>query len=285
VPPAWDEYDQMLSQASAASVAVTTAHEKENVPGNASSLSATSMTGQLNSSLKSAEAPPWNTSPPEEKVSDKVVEETPNESLDPEESVNTAEGNTESASITDLLFADFPDEIEAVGSHAVDDASKAARVEPDTSEEKQLVKPAESIAGKMDNPKPIAISKNADKWYQTIESLAISGLAAELAKNCIFHQEDDEKIELHLDSSSEMLMSNSAINEIEAALAVNSGQQRKLVVAVRELDVETPAQYNQRRLIEIQSNAEQTIENDSFVRQLSDRFAARVVPGSVKPKS
>jgi len=275
MPPAWDEYDQMLSQSSAASVAVPTAHEKENVPGNASSLSATSTTEQSISSPKSAEAPPWNTSPPEEKVSDKVVED----------SVNIAEVNTESASITDLLFADFPDEIEAAGSLAVNDASNAARVEPDTSEEKQLVKPAESIARKTDNPQPIAISKNADKWYQTIESLAISGLAAELAKNCIFHQEDDEKIELHLDSSSEMLMSNSAINEIEAALVANSGQQRKLVVAIRELDVETPAQYNQRRLKEIQSNAEQAIENDSFVRQLSDRFAARVVPGSVKPKS
>ena len=82
-----------------------------------------------------------------------------------------------------------------------------------------------------------------------------------------------------------MLMTNAAINEIEAALATHFGDQRKLVVAIRELGSETPAQYNQRRIEEIQLGAEQHIINDEFVKQLSERFAARVVPGSVKPKT
>ena len=126
---------------------------------------------------------------------------------------------------------------------------------------------------------------NTDKWYEITKDLKVSGLAGELAKQCVLANEDSEKIELHLDSSSEMLMTNSAINEIEAALSDHFGNQRKLVVAMRELSSETPAQYNQRRIEEIQLGAEQHIIKDEFVKQLSERFAARVVPGSVKPKT
>ena len=126
---------------------------------------------------------------------------------------------------------------------------------------------------------------STDEWYNTVQSLSLSGLPAELAKNCILAEQDDQRIELHLETASEMLMRTSAIDEIEAALNEHFGTNRKLVVAVRELNQETPAQYNARYIKERQRAAEQNINDDSFIKALTERFDGKVVPGSVVPKT
>ena len=183
---------------------------------------------------KEGQAPPWDTPPSKDESAE----------------------NAASSSITDLLFADNPDDM-------------------DEELSTEVVQPVEAI-----NP-----SKNVDQWVQIIEALTISGLAAELAKNCVLAFENSNKIELHLDPSSEMLMQNNAINEIEAALSTHFGESRKLVVTIRDLTSETPAQYHLRQSWEVQLSAERHIQNDSFVMQLTERFAAKIVPGSVKPKN
>ena len=271
-PPAWDEYDQMLSQASSISI------PQEAVDVDASDatealtdVSSKQAVAEPMESKQASEAPPWNETSGGQQVSEPAIEAAP-------------ESSAESASITDLLFADFPEEM-GVDTPTENEAAHTETVDSNPMQAIQVAEPAPPIAKNTTTSTAVVISDNADKWYQTIESLSIAGLAAELAKNCIFHDEDNEKIELHLDSSSEMLMTNSAINEIEAALTEHYGQSRKLVVVIRELSAETPAQYNQRRIGEVQADAEQSIVNDSFVKALSDRFGARVVPGSVKPKS
>ena len=199
----------------------------------------------------------------------------------------------DSPSITDLLFTDdYTEEIENEEfSQATElestELSQTEEITTDggSSAEDLESYPAEPLQVNEQLAKSVIPDENTDKWYQITQNLKVSGLAGELAKQCVLAYEDSDKIELHLDSSSEMLMTNSAINEIEAALATHYGDQRKLVVAIRELGSETPAQYNQRRIEEIQQGAEQHIINDKFVKQLSERFAARVVPGSVKPKT
>jgi DNA polymerase-3 subunit gamma/tau len=95
----------------------------------------------------------------------------------------------------------------------------------------------------------------------------------------------DSKIMLHLETASEMLMREGVVDEIEAALNEYYGTQRTLVVALRDLKLETPAQYDARYLVERQLAAEQHIQEDSFVKALAERFGARVVPGSVRPKT
>lgn len=55
-----------------------------------------------------------------------------------------------------------------------------------------------------------------------------------------------------------------------------SSTQRKLVVAVRELNQETPAQYNARYIKERQRAAEQNIHEDDFIKALAERFDAKV---------
>ncbi|MGB1309917.1 MAG: DNA polymerase III subunit gamma/tau [Leucothrix sp.] len=277
-PPVWDEYDQMLSQPSPVS-STSPAEQQLEVHEHGQPqppLSEQVPTVNNKASVShDATAPPWDVSV------ESAVEHKPE-----------VEAPEQSASITDLLFADFPEDepdesveqepelVSAVSLSAQPPVSEAI------AEEQQTIASSPPIeTSAVTEPTVVSVAQNADYWRQTIESLSITGLAAELAKNCVLDHENDEKIELHLDSSSEMLMTNAAINEIEAALATHFDRPRKLVVAIRELTVETPAQFNQRLAKEIQISAEQHIESDHFVRQLSDRFAARVVPGSVKPKA
>jgi DNA polymerase-3 subunit gamma/tau len=124
-----------------------------------------------------------------------------------------------------------------------------------------------------------------DEWYKVVKSLKLSGLAAALIQHCNMDEQTDSKIMLHLESASEMLMREGVVDEIEAALNEYYGTQRTLVVALRDLKLETPAQYDARYLVERQQAAEQHIHEDSFVKALAERFGARVVPGSVRPKT
>jgi len=251
-PPAWDEYDQMINQvASAISAAPKAAKD---------SVAVTPNNVQATPAAAPKIAPPWDTSP-----------------IKRQELAESATNAQPSASITDLLFADDPEDIvEDLVLEEIEPPAQASLKSQATTKAPNKIKQPST---------PLLVSGNADEWYRTIEALEITGLAAELAKNCILDHEDAEKVELHLDVSSEMLMTNAAITEIEQALNKHFDHQKKLVVAIRELTVETPAQYNLRRLNEVQLGAEHYIENDSFVKQLSSRFSARVVPGSVKPKT
>ena len=274
-PPSWDEYDQMVNEAKAPQPLEAAEPLVPPIEGTRSKIQAdeffagnSQVPGHVKSEGVKSESvqPPWDTTP---------------QSV----SVEKAESVTDKAtSITDLLFSDdFPEPIENEALSEPEEVSTGLS-SPDV-EVRAEQSPAESAQITEVLVKSVIPEGNTDKWYQITQNLKVSGLAGELAKQCVLAHEDNEKIELHLDSSSEMLMTHSAINEIEAALAAHYGDQRKLVVAIRELGSETPAQFNLRRIEEIQQGAEQHIHNDEFVRQLSERFAARVVPGSVKPKT
>ncbi|PWQ93699.1 DNA polymerase III subunit gamma/tau [Leucothrix arctica] len=126
---------------------------------------------------------------------------------------------------------------------------------------------------------------SADEWYGIVKALPLTGRAAALAQNCVLAEQTEDRIEIHLESASEMLMSSGVTDEIEAALNAHFGTKRTLVVAVRELNTETPAQYNDRYIVERQKAVERHINEDSFVLKLAKEFDAKVVPGSVKPKS
>ena len=87
-----------------------------------------------------------------------------------------------------------------------------------------------------------------------------------------------------MDSSGENLLAKSAEQEIETALQTYYNKPISLKINTQRLTEETPAERIERKHQERQKMAEDLMQNDPFVQDLQNRFAAKLVPNSVRPK-
>lgn len=141
-------------------------------------------------------------------------------------------------------------------------------------------------------------------WHDVIPQLKLGGRAAEIVKHCLLAGSVDNKtgvISLNLDTSNATLLSESVKSEITNALSDFYKQPIKLDLTVSgtgeqhvtnsllidtptEKLAETPAQRTARNIAEVQTQAEKNIVSDPFVVELQNRFGAKIVPNSIKPK-
>jgi len=138
------------------------------------------------------------------------------------------------------------------------------------------------------------VKKQASKqaWHEIVPQLQLGGRAAELIKHCLLVKQENGIISLRLEKSSEGLLADSIKLEIQSALAEYNGNSVSLNITVADAETEetqlqsneTPAQRSGRKAAEKQQQAEQNIISDPFVVELSNRFGAQIVPGSVHPK-
>ena len=155
-------------------------------------------------------------------------------------------------------------------------------------------------------------------WHDVIPQLKLGGRAAEIVKHCLLVGSVDKSglISLTLDASNATLLSESVEAEISSALSAFYKHTVKLdltvSVTVEEESLstkpsssllasshssplskegqennlaETPAQRTARNAAEVQIQAEKNIVSDPFVVELQNRFGAKIVPNSIKPKN
>ncbi len=122
-------------------------------------------------------------------------------------------------------------------------------------------------------------------WREMIESLAISGMVKQLAVNCVLNELAGNRVALTLDSAHHSLLTPRAQQRLQQALADYLDRDIHLEIQVGDTPakVETPAKAVAREQDERQQQAEQSIEQDSFVQAMKETFNAEIVPGSVKP--
>jgi DNA polymerase-3 subunit gamma/tau len=145
-------------------------------------------------------------------------------------------------------------------------------------------KPATDNAAAVTSAAPASASSN--NWRDIIESLAISGMVKQLAANCVLKNIGEHSVELILDSGYKQLLHSKAEKRLQQALAEYLDRDIRLDVSIGDAAaaaVETPARSVAREQDEKQQQAEQSIEQDSFVQAMKENFNAEVVPGSVKP--
>ena len=140
----------------------------------------------------------------------------------------------------------------------------------------------EALAGKMTAPILIP-SEDGDFWHQVVSDMAsreqITALVRELALQSQLIARDTDQWLLRVERES--LNQASARERLTAALQA-SGFSVRLVVEVGRV-TDTPARRNAAALAEAQLIAEQIIFDDSFVQTMMREFAAKIVPGSIKP--
>ena len=88
-----------------------------------------------------------------------------------------------------------------------------------------------------------------------------------------------------MDSAHHSLLTPRAQQRLQKALADYLDRDIRLEIQVGDAPakVETPARAVVREQNERQQQAEQSIEQDSFVQAMKETFNAEIVPGSVKP--
>ena len=147
------------------------------------------------------------------------------------------------------------------------------------------VTPVEPAPPVTQAPAKPAASAQSDDWAGIIEAIAISGMAKELACNCLLDAIEDHMIRLKLDPKHSHLQNQKAEKRLVQALSEYFDKDMKLEITTQSerSALQTPARQQAEEREQRQQSAERSIEEDSFVQAMKQQFDAEVVPGSVKP--
>jgi DNA polymerase III subunit gamma/tau len=123
----------------------------------------------------------------------------------------------------------------------------------------------------------------AGPWGTIVTQLEISGLARQLANNCVLLGRTGNLVKLGLEPRNNMMKVPGAVDKLTQALSKHFGETVRLEFEAPIAGVETPAQAEQRAVVEEFDSARQSLEADPAVRALRETFGATLLPDSVRP--
>ena len=123
------------------------------------------------------------------------------------------------------------------------------------------------------------------QWHKVVDALKLGGISRQLANNCVFEAWDGKLLKLQLDASFRQMHVASTEQRLCKALEDLMGGAVRLEIRVADLTGAahaTPAQTQAKAKQERQRIAEESMEKDPLVLAMKEKFAARIVPGSVQ---
>lgn len=121
-------------------------------------------------------------------------------------------------------------------------------------------------------------------WRNLVDQLKLGGMAKMLAQNCELVEFEGNRMRLSVPQNQKHLLDNIYQEKLRATLKEHFGAQLQVQIESSGASgANTPAQQMGREKAERQSQAEHSIQNDPFVRDLIDSFGATIVPASIKP--
>jgi DNA polymerase-3 subunit gamma/tau len=120
-------------------------------------------------------------------------------------------------------------------------------------------------------------------WNTILPQLEISGLARQLANNCVLIGRRGNVIRLGLDPRNQMMRTQGPVDKLTQALSKYFGEAVRIEFEAPVAGAETPAQAEQRAVVEELDSARQSLESDPAVRALRETFGATLLPDSVRP--
>ncbi len=126
-------------------------------------------------------------------------------------------------------------------------------------------------------------SLSAADWPALVESLALNGLARELALNCALRQASAGQVRLALAPEHAQLLRPAIQSKLESALHAVFRGAPAIVVELDAPNEDTPAVVRKRSEEKRRAKAVQAIQSDAFVQDLCKTFGAEVDPEMVQP--
>jgi DNA polymerase-3 subunit gamma/tau len=146
---------------------------------------------------------------------------------------------------------------------------------------------AEVPAVEKASPSPVQAGTDVANmpWKDLLARLNLKGREAELAGNCEIKAWQDNNLILVLSEQRAQLYSPAPEERLARALSEYAGRPVKLKIEIGITATETPAQSVAREAEERRQAAVKSIQEDSLVRALKEKFGAEVVTDSVRPNS
>jgi DNA polymerase-3 subunit gamma/tau len=120
-------------------------------------------------------------------------------------------------------------------------------------------------------------------WRELVDKLKLSGMARMLAQNCALEEFDGNRIRLSVPPEHKHLLDNTYQEKLRATLRDHFGKHLQVAIDIGNASMNTPArQINQEKAAR-QAEAEASIQNDPFVRDLMESFGATIIPSTIKP--
>jgi len=121
-------------------------------------------------------------------------------------------------------------------------------------------------------------------WHRAVGTMALTGMARQLAQHCDLVGESDGVVELCLAEAQKHLLEKGPQERLRLAVEAHLGRSVRLKIAIGRPQAPTPAERDERERANKRAAAEQSLDADPFVRELIEGFGARVVPDSIKPQ-
>ena len=123
----------------------------------------------------------------------------------------------------------------------------------------------------------------AGSWASLVSQLELSGLARQLASNCVFIGRQGAVVRLALDPRNKLVRTAAQEDKLAQALSRHFGERVRLEFETAAPGVETPAQVEQRATQQELDSARRALEADPGVQGLRERFGATLLPETVRP--
>jgi DNA polymerase-3 subunit gamma/tau len=123
----------------------------------------------------------------------------------------------------------------------------------------------------------------AADWSELLPRLELSGVAFNLASNCILEKIEGNKCFLRLSEQHASLWNKNYEARIARAFSQYFDAVMEVEISLGEQDTETPARYQERIKQEKIASALVTIQEDENVKRLLDDFDGKLVLDSVRP--
>ena len=129
-----------------------------------------------------------------------------------------------------------------------------------------------------------ASTGNTSDWLSMIETVKLAGVAKALATHCELRSFDNNEVKLVLASEHESLMTDVTVNKLSQKFKETYGDNTKLSIEVIADTIDSPAQQTRDREAERLNQAEESLEEDEFIRALKRDMQAEIIPGTIQPK-
>ncbi len=145
-----------------------------------------------------------------------------------------------------------------------------------------IIKEEEKIIPPKAIEKPVTPSLNPRTWIDTLDKLALTGLAYALASNCTLLEISDTKVKLALAIQHEPMLNKKLTERIEQALVQYLNKPIKLEILVTSTVGETPVKKQKEEDKARQAKATEAIQNDDDVQKIMGIFDATLDLNSIK---
>lgn len=142
--------------------------------------------------------------------------------------------------------------------------------------------PTESIHTPLKQSTAQVENRKHDNWQVMIEKLNLRGITAAIASNCTLKTFSENDMELLLDPSQAALLNKKQEERLASALSDYLQKPIKLRINIGDANMDTPAAIEQQQQNQLQSIAEQAIQQDKNVNQLIEAFNAKIMPKSIE---